>query len=99
MENTNDFTPEESLHLIQTMITKTKTSVAADSFYLLFWGWLVFASCFIEYILKVIVKYPDHYIIWWLMPIGGIVSAIYGARQAKKQRVKTFVEEARQERR
>ena len=94
MENTKDFTPEESLHLIQTMITKTKTSVAADSFYLLFWGWLVFASCFIEYILKVIVKYPDHYIIWWLMPIGGIVSAIYGARQAKKQRVKTFVEEA-----
>jgi hypothetical protein len=94
MDNENDFTPEESLRLIHTMINKTKSSVADDSFYLLFWGWLVFACCISEYVLKVYLNFSNHYIVWWLMPIGGAVSAIYGARQSKKQKVKSFVEEA-----
>ncbi len=94
MENTNDFTPEESLRLIHTMINKTKSSVADDSFYLLFWGWLVFACCIAEYILKVYVHFQGHYYVWCLMPVGGAVSAIYGARQSKNQKVKSFVEEA-----
>jgi hypothetical protein len=94
MEDTNELSPQESLHLIQTMINKTKVSVAADSFYFLLWGWLVFGCCAVEYFLKVYLAYPNHYIVWWLMPIGGVISSIYGARQAKKQKVKSFIEEA-----
>ena len=94
MENTNDFTPEESIRLIHTMINKTKTSVADDSFYLLFWGWLVFACCIAQYVLKVYMHCQGHYYLWFLMPVGGAVSAMYSARQSKKQKVKSFVEEA-----
>jgi len=96
MEETNDkeLSPQESLQLIQTMINKTKDTVGDDSFYFLLWGWLVFACCIGEFILKVYVKYPNHYYVWWLMPVGGVISVIYGSKQSKQQRVKSFVDEA-----
>jgi len=92
--NDKELSPQESIELIRSMIAKTKTAVADNSFYLLFWGWLVFGCCITQYILKVYIHYPNHYFVWWLTPLGGVVSGIYGSRQAKRQRVKTFVEEA-----
>ncbi|MCW3087539.1 MAG: hypothetical protein JWQ78_925 [Sediminibacterium sp.] len=90
----NELSPQESLQLIQSMINKTKDSVADDSFYFLLWGWLVFACCMTEFILKVFFQYPNHYFVWFLMPIGGVISGIYGSRQARKQKVKSFVDES-----
>ena len=92
-EQEKDFSPEESLQLIQSMINKTKDAVAVDSFYLLFWGWLVFACCVVEYVLMECYQYPNHNFVWWTMPLGGIVSAIYSARQAKKRKSTTYIEE------
>lgn len=89
-----DFSPEESLRLIQSMITKTKDSVAVDSFYFLFWGWLVFTCCVVEYVLMVCFQYPNHSFVWWTMPIGGVISGIYSARQAKQKKSMTYIEEA-----
>ncbi len=89
-----ELSPQESLDLIKSMISKTKGAVADDSFHFLMWGWLVFSCCLASYILKVIVHYPDHFIVWWLMPAGGVVSAIYGAKQSGKQKVKSFLDEA-----
>jgi len=94
MEPEKEFSPQESLDLIRTMISKTKDSFADNTFYFLFWGWLVFGCCIASYVLKVWVHYPNHFYIWWLMPLGGIVSWIYGSSQAKKERVKSFVDEA-----
>jgi len=93
-QSEKDFSPEESLQLIQSMITKTKDAVAVDSFYLLFWGWLVFACCVVEYVLMVYFKYPYHSFVWWAMPLGGIVSATYSTRQARKRKSTTYIEEA-----
>lgn len=89
-----DFSPEESLQLIRSMISKTKDAVAVDSFYFLFWGWLVFACCVVEYVLMVYFKYPHHSFVWWSMPVGGIISATYSARQARIKRSMTYIEEA-----
>jgi len=92
--NEKELSPQESLQLIQTMINKTKDTVGDDSFYFLLWGWLVFVCCITEFILKVYVNYPYHYFVWWLMPVGGVISGIYGSKQSKQQRVKSFVDEA-----
>lgn len=89
-----DFSPEESLQLIRSMISKTKDAVAVDSFYFLFWGWLVFACCVVEYVLMVYFKYPHHSFVWWSMPVGGIISGTYSARQARIKRSMTYIEEA-----
>jgi hypothetical protein len=89
-----ELSPSESLALIQSMISNTKGEVANDSFHFLFWGWLVFGCCILEFFLKTVVHTPYHYAVWWLTPVGGVVSGIYGARQSRKIRVKTFVDES-----
>ncbi|MDB5211451.1 MAG: hypothetical protein JWQ30_2278 [Sediminibacterium sp.] len=89
-----ELSPQESLVLIQTMISKTKGAVADDSFHFLLWGWLVFICCLSSYILKTIVHYPNHFYVWLLMPVGGVVSAVYGARQKKTRTVKSFLDES-----
>jgi hypothetical protein len=94
MENEKEFSPEESLHLIRTMIGNTRNSFADNSFYFLFWGWLVFSCCVAQYILKVWVGVSWHYYVWMLTIAGGIISGIYGSRQSKSETVKTFVDEA-----
>ncbi len=94
MENETELSPEESLKVIQSMINKTKDAVADDSFYFLLWGWLVFGCCISQYVLKIYFEYPNHSIVWFLMPVGGLISWLYGAKQSGKQKVKSFVNES-----
>lgn len=89
-----ELSPQESLNLITSMIDQTKGAVADDSFHFLLWGWLVFSCCIASYVMKVQLQYHNHYIVWWLMPVGGAISAWYGAKQAKERRVKSFLDEA-----
>jgi Flp pilus assembly protein TadB len=87
------FSPEESLRVIQTMIEKTKTTVADKSFYFLLWGWLVFIGAVGQYILAMIVRTDMNPIVWCIMIVGVIASPIYGIRQKKTRTVKTYVDE------
>jgi hypothetical protein len=89
-----ELSPQESLDLIKSMINRTKGAVADDSFHFLLWGWLVFGCCLGSYILKTIVHYPNHFFIWWLMPVGGLISWMYEAKQSKQKKVKSFIDEA-----
>jgi len=88
----NNFSPEESLRVIQTMIDKTKTSVVDKSFYFLLWGWLVFTGALLQYILVVYVQTPANGAAWNVMFIGFIVSIIRRRRQ-KPRAVKTYVDD------
>jgi hypothetical protein len=92
--NQKELSPQESLDLIKSMINRTKDAVVDNSFYFLLWGWLVFACCIGQYVMKVYFHYPNHFVIWWTMPLGAVISAIYGARQARNTRVQTFIGEA-----
>ncbi|HTS43414.1 MAG TPA: hypothetical protein VMH01_03385 [Puia sp.] len=89
----NEFSPEDSLQLIQSMIDKTKNSVADNSFYFLLWGWLVLAACIIQFVLKVIVQSPWHPLAWTLMIVGIIASALHGMNENKSRKVKTYIGE------
>jgi hypothetical protein len=88
----NNFSPEESLRVIQSMIDRTKTSVADNSFYFLLWGWLVFSAALLQYILVVFVRTPLNGMAWNLMFIGFIVSIVRGAKKEQK-RVRTYIDE------
>ena len=88
----NHFSPEDSLKVIQTMIDKTKTSVADNSFYFLLWGWLVFTGALLQYALCFIVHTPANGAAWNIMFIGFIVSIVRRARQGRRT-VKTYVDE------
>jgi len=83
----------ESLELIHKMISSAKRDFEDDSFHYLIWGWLVFLACATQFVLmKLNVSFS--YIGWMIfMPIGGIASMIYGYKQDKKQRVKSYIDE------
>ena len=85
------FSPEQSLQLIQTMISKTKQDISDNSIYFLVWGWITFIACAGQFILKHILQYEQHYQVWWLVVIGIIFSIYQGIKDGKKQNAKTYV--------
>ncbi len=84
---------QESLELIHKMISSAKRDFEDDSFHYLLWGWLVFIACFLQFTMMKLD--PSYSNFGWmiLMPAGGIASMIYGYRQGKKQRIKTYTDE------
>ena len=48
-----NFSAEESLQLIQSMIIKAKQHVSGRAIYFLLWGWAAFAACIGQFLLKV----------------------------------------------
>ena len=88
-----EFTAEQSLAVIQSMIQKTKEEVASNSFYFLLWGWLVFIAAILHFGLMKFTDFEYPYLVWNLMWIGIIVSIVKGIRESKKARVKTYIGE------
>ena len=93
MEHNQNFSAEQSLHLIQSMIEKAKQDVANNSFYLLLWGWLIFTAALLNFGLMRFTNFEQPYLAWNLVWIGVIASIIKGIKDSKKIVVKTFVGE------
>ena len=83
-------TGEESLKIITEMINKTKFDIRQGSFYLLFWGWLIFACSISEYLLHKFTDVTHPYYVWFLVIPGVFVSMIYGFVTGRKARVQTY---------
>ena len=86
-----NFSPQESIQLIQSMISRTKQSISDKSIYFLVWGWITFVACTGQFVLKHVYEYEKHYIVWWLTIVGIVFSAWYGSKQDKSRRVRTYV--------
>jgi hypothetical protein len=81
---------KESLDLISQMLRSARTNLSENSFYYLFWGWLVFISALIHFgLMKMGFEWAPA--IWILMPLGAVVTIIYSSRQNKQQTVKTHI--------
>lgn len=89
-----NFTPEQSLQLIKSMISRTKQDMSDNSIYFLVWGWITFIAFIGQYILMSIVKYEKHYLVWWLVVPGIIFSIWQGMKDRNKHKVKTYVGES-----
>jgi hypothetical protein len=86
-----NFTPQESISLIQSMISKTKKDLSDSSIYFLVWGWITLIACTGQFVLKHIFDYEKHYLVWWLVVVGIVFSAWYGTKEDKKKKVRTYV--------
>lgn len=76
------------------MINSTKSGLTQNSFPYLLWGWLVFVASISQYILMNFINYHRPYLIWLLMPLGGIIHFIYMMRQEKKTTSKSYSDHA-----
>jgi len=92
MENDKLNSSEESIELIQRMIKSAQHDIEDDSFYFLLWGWAVFFACVLNFVLmKLGSAYP--FIGWMiLMPLAGVVTAVYGSKKERKSKVKSYVD-------
>jgi hypothetical protein len=86
-----NFSPQQSVQLIQSMIEKTKTNIGENRFYFLMWGWLIFGAVLLQFFLKVVVNYEYHYIVWLVTIIGMILTIMRGKSDARKQAHRTYI--------
>lgn len=92
MTNEEPFKPEESLTLINNMISTAKNKLADDGFALIFWGWLI-TFCVLTNYISLKLNSELGYWVWIIFPpLGGIFSSIYGHKQGKKSKVKTHID-------
>lgn len=89
-----DFSPQQSLQIIQAMIDRTKHTVADRSYYFLLWGWLVFAAAISQYVVKNVLHSDLHGLVWNLMWLGAIFSAIHGRKENRIKRVKSYLDDS-----
>lgn len=89
----DNFTPEQSLQLIRSMISKTKQNISDNSIYFLVWGWLTFIACTAQFVLKNIFQYEKHYLVWTVIIIGVAFSIYQGRKEGTSVKAKTYVDE------
>lgn len=89
----SQFSPDESLRLITSMIEKTRKDISDRSQYFLLWGWAIFLACIAQFILKVIFKSPYHDQVWWVIIPCVILTLVMAKRDKQKDGVKTFLGE------
>jgi hypothetical protein len=89
--NSENFSAEDSLRVIQSMIEKTKTDMKNNGFYFLMWGWLVFIAALLNFILIRFTDFEKPYLTWNLMWIGAVASIVKGIKDGKRETVKTYV--------
>jgi hypothetical protein len=89
-----NFSPEQSLQLIESMISKTKRNMSNNSIYFLVWGWITFLACTGQFVLKNIFEYERHYIVWTVVIVGILFSIYQGRKNGRIIKVKTYVDES-----
>jgi hypothetical protein len=89
-----NFSPQESLQLIQSMIAKTRKNMGDKSIYFLIWGWITFIGFIGEFILKNLLQYEQHYLIWLLVIPAIIIQFVLLARDKKQHMVRTYVDDS-----
>lgn len=88
-----DFSPQESLRLIQSMIDKTKANISYNRIYFLLWGWLTFAGFIGQFVLKTVFNYRHHYLVWLITFIGLFFTVRYNLRD-RRQGPRTYIGDA-----
>lgn len=88
----NQTQAQQQLAFIESMIQSARNRLADDGFYLIFWGWLVFAAALINYLCLVFGIQRGFYVWAILMPFGAIFSILYGKWKNKSEKVKTLVD-------
>jgi hypothetical protein len=89
-----NFSPQQSLQVIQAMIEKTKSNMRGNVFYFLLWGWISFAAILAQFLLKTVFHSDKHYLVWLVVIPAVVISTIHAARNKRKNRVRTYVGES-----
>ena len=87
-----NFSPEQSLQVIQSMIEKAKNQFSENGHLYLLWGWVVFICSVAQFVLLKIVGYEKHYYVWMLCWVAVIYQFYYLHKEKRRQKVKTYAD-------
>ncbi|MBN8837393.1 MAG: hypothetical protein J0I09_09050 [Sphingobacteriia bacterium] len=95
MQQEKQFSPEESIALIESMIREVKQSAVENGFLYLLWGWTILFCALIQYsVLKFKLTAIKHIeAIWFIILPVTIYQVIYLIKENKQKRVKTYVDD------
>lgn len=88
-----DFSPQQSLQLIEAMINKAKNRISENGFLYRLWGWVILISAISHFVLLQIKIIPHPEIVWFSCIATVIFQLVYLNRSRKKSNVKTYSEE------
>jgi hypothetical protein len=88
----DNFSPKDSLQLIDSMISQAKNRFSENGFLYLLWGWVILFCSVTHFILIKLDLFEHPEIIWASTWLVVIFQVIYLLRRRKKQTVKTYSE-------
>lgn len=90
MEKSSEITEQQSLHLIREMIEKAKNDLSNQSFYPILWGWIVLIGSLGHFLLLRFDLTEKPYMIWLIIIIGMIASAVKGYNERNNTSTGTY---------
>ena len=89
-----ELTPEQSLKVIETMMGQAKKSFHRMSFYFLLWGVLLTLAMVAQLVSARLAPGSEGW--GWVVAsiLGGVASAIYGAREGRREQAETLADRA-----
>jgi hypothetical protein len=87
-----NFSPKDSLQLIDSMINQAKNRFSENGFLYLLWGWLILFCSIGHFIFLKLDLFKNPEIIWSSCWLAVIFQVIYLVRTKKKETVKTYSE-------
>lgn len=85
-----NFSPKESLLLINSMINQAKNHFTENGFLYLLWGWVIFFCAIGHFILLQFTQVKHAELIWYSWIPATIFQFIYLSKREKKERIKTY---------
>jgi uncharacterized membrane protein len=85
-----NFSPQESLRLIESMINQAKNRFSEDGHLYLLWGWAVLVCSTTQFVLMHFFHSPYHYYVWTVTWVLLIYQVFYLRKKYKKERVRTY---------
>ncbi|HEY0680320.1 MAG TPA: hypothetical protein VGD17_18685 [Chitinophagaceae bacterium] len=94
MQNTSssEFSPQQSLAVIQSMIDTARNKFSENGHLYLLWGWVVFFCSIAQFVLLNYFRWPYHYLVWMLTWLAVIYQTIYLVRNKRKAKVRTYAD-------
>ncbi len=85
-----NFSPKDSLLLIDSMISQAKNRFTENGFLYLLWGWVIFACSIFHFVAVKLTLFKHPEWVWTLTWAAVIFQVIYLVRAKKKEKVKTY---------
>lgn len=85
-----NFSPKESLQLIDSMINQAKNRFSENGFLYLLWGWVIFAGSIFHFTAIKLSLFKNPEMVWIITWGAVIIQIIYLVKLKKKEKVRTY---------